>query len=500
MPISLSRRRFLSATACALGGGVLGSALPAPARAQEAGEPRGRYNVLFIAVDDLRPQLNCYGHSQMISPHLDRLAAGGTLFGRAYCQQAVCAPSRASLLSGCRPDTTGVHDLNTPLRSVMPEVLTLPEHFRGHGYETVSLGKVYHHGKRDDPRGWSRDPWMPPGTWPGYFTDEALEIQRRRVEAARQAGRDATNIKGPPTEAGDAPDSGYPDGKLADQAIEVLRGLADRRFFLAVGFYKPHLAFACPRRYWDLYRRDEIDLADNPFSPKDAPPIALHNWGELRAYDGIPAQGPVSDEQARELIHGYYACTSFVDAQIGRVLDELEALKLRDSTVVVLWGDHGWNLGEHGLWCKHCNYETSTHSPMVMSMAGQRAPGRRTDALTEFVDIYPSLCEACELPLPDHLEGTSFVPLMNDPSLPWKTAAFSQYPRGRNRMGYSMRTDRYRYTEWIEDGEKVLARELYDHQEDPGENVNIAVDPARAQLAQQLSAQLHAGWRAARPS
>ncbi|MFQ6132848.1 MAG: sulfatase [Armatimonadota bacterium] len=478
----------------AAGGGLLATTLPQEATAQAGAGEGGKLNVLFIPVDDLRPQLGCYGHEQMISPNIDRLAASGTAFLRAYCQQAVCAPSRASLLSGCRPDTTRVYDLRTPLRSVMPEVVTLPQHFRNHDYHTVSLGKVYHHGRRDDPPAWSEDPWSPSGAFPGYASPEARALCDRLWEEGGREGQ-RRSVKGSPTEAYDAPDNAYADGKLTDKAIEAMRELRDRPFFLGVGYYKPHLAFCCPQRYWDLYRREEIDLADNPFRPKGAPDIALHNWGELRAYYGIPKQGPVSDEQARELIHGYYACVSFIDAQVGRLMDELEALGLSDKTVVVLWGDHGWNLGEHGLWCKHCNYETSTHSPMIVSVPGQKAPGGKSEALTEFVDIYPSLCEACGLPTPEHVEGTSFAPLLDDPDREWKTAAFSQYPRGGGVMGYSMKTDRYRYTEWIRAGEEVVAVELYDHQTDPAENVNIAVESPDKALLEELSKRLHAGWR-----
>ncbi|MGQ9731081.1 MAG: sulfatase [Candidatus Zipacnadales bacterium] len=491
----LTRRQIISMGARGLTAGWFASSLPHDLVAQPE---RARRNVLFIAVDDLRPQLRCQGHEQMISPHIDRLAAEGTLFRRTYCQQAVCAPSRASVLSGCRPDTTRVWDLQTPLRTVMPDVLTLPHHFRQNGYVTISLGKIYHHGKRDDPEAWSSDPWMPANPFPGCVTEENVNLLRRLREAEPDPQK-RNNIRGAPTEAGDLPDNAYADGKLADKAIEVLREQKDQPFFLAVGFLKPHLAFACPKRYWDLYRREEIDLADNPFRPKGAPDIALHNWGELRAYYGIPQEGPLSDDQARELIHGYYACVSFIDAQVGRLLEALEALGLRDNTVVVLWGDHGWNLGEHGLWCKHCNYETSVHSPLLISSPDQLIKGRGTDALAEFVDIYPTICELAGVSVPDHLEGVSLVPLMDNPDRPWKTATFSQYPRGRNRMGYSMRTDRYRYTEWLEGGETVLARELYDHEVDPGENVNIAEEPTNRELVEQLSRQLRAGWKSALP-
>jgi len=496
-----SRREVLAFGAAGLVGGMLEAGGAARWLRQTAPATRSRRNVLFIVVDDLRPQLGCYGHARMLSPNIDALAARGTLFRRTYCQQAVCAPSRASVLTGCRPDTTGVHDLNTPLRSTLPDVVTLPQLFREHGYVSTSLGKVYHHGRRDDPLAWSSDPWMPPNPFPGCVTPaNAALLQQLRDAAPTEEAR--AGVRGAPTEAGDLPDEAYADGKTVDQAIATLRAQRDQPFFLAVGLLKPHLAFACPKRYWDLYPREAIDLADNPFRPTDAPDIALHNWGELRAYHGIPSEGPLPDEQARELIHGYYACVSFIDAQIGRLLKELDALGLHDGTIVALWGDHGWNLGEHGLWCKHCNYETSVHSPLIISSPQQAAPGQATDALTEFVDIYPTVTELAGLPLPEGLEGLSLAPLMETPATPWKTAAFSQYPRGRNRMGYSIRTDRYRYTEWIEHrdgGDVVLAQELYDHEHDPGENANLAGREGNSALLTELSGRLHAGWQAALP-
>lgn len=467
-----------------------------------AGRP-GKFNVLFIAVDDLRPQLGCFGHARMKSPNIDRLASGGTVFARTYCQQAVCAPSRASLLSGCRPDTTRVYDLDTPLRSVMPEVLTLPQHFKNNGYTAVSLGKIYHHARRDDPAGWSEPPATVPGAFPGYATREKLdEVERLTAEAIRQGWTPkfaGEKKKGSPTEAGDVPDEAYADGKLAAMAIDALRRLKDGPFFLAVGFFRPHLAFACPKKYWDMYPPDTIDLADNPFQPKGAPDIAMHNWGELRAYHGIPQDGPLSDALARELVRGYYACVSFTDAQIGKVLDELGRLGLADRTIVVLWGDHGWNLGEHGLWCKHSNFETSVHSPLVIRAPGKRG-GQTTERLAEFVDIYPTLCDLAGLPLPAHLEGISLTPLMDDPLRPWKKAAFSQYPRSGKVMGYSMRTERYRFTRWQKPDGSAVGIELYDHQTDPHENVNLAVMPEHAKTVAELSAQLTKGWRAALPA
>ncbi|MHC4411890.1 MAG: sulfatase, partial [Planctomycetota bacterium] len=457
----LNRRDFLFMVAGSVALPVL---CPAISPAQGRLGSHRKMNVLFIAVDDLRPQLGCYGHKQIISPNIDRLAAQGLLFERTYCQQAVCAPSRASLLSGTRPDTTKIYHLKTPLRKAMPNVLSLPEHFKNNGYETLSIGKIYHH-RSDDLRGWSTEPYrakaLLDGTWKGrgYLTEKAIaQMEEYNKANSNMKGR------GPAFEAADVQDSAYPDGCNTEHAVKQLNRLKDKPFFLAMGFYKPHLPFNAPKKYWDMYKSRDIKLADNPFIPQNAPRYATTNWGELRSYYGIPKKGPCSDELARQLIHGYYACVAYIDALVGRLLDELDRLKLRDNTVIILWGDHGWKLGEHAGWCKHTNFELDTRVPMILSVPGMKTAGRRTWALTEYVDVYPTLCEVCGLSVPGHLEGRSMAPLLEDPARPWKKAAFSQYPRGKV-MGYSMRTERFRYTEWKDrETGKVLARELYDHQ------------------------------------
>lgn len=502
--------RFPAAALCV----GLAAALVVPAAG--AAQP-GEFNVLFIAVDDLRPEAGCYGNPIIKTPHLDALAGRGTVFNRAYCQQAVCSPSRTSLLTGRRPDTTKVYDLQTHFRLHLPDVVTLPQHFKQHGYRTLGLSKIYH-GGLDDPQSWSLPHWRPRG--PGYGKPETLaRLERLREQLRAEHGKAATSVakrdpktgtvlkrtrptyrvRGPAWEDPQVADNELPDGQTSDRALELLRENRRRRFFLAVGFLKPHLPFVAPKKYYDLYRREQLKLAPNPFPPKDVPRIALTNWGELRNYQGIPKTGPLPDEMALDLIHGYYAATSYTDAQIGRLLDELDRLGLREKTVVVLWGDHGWQLGEHGLWCKHTNFEVATRAPLIFSAPGQPHPGAKTDALAEFVDIYPTLCELCGLPIPEGLEGTSLVPAMEHPERPWKTAAFSQYPRGKI-MGYTMRTDRYRYTEWVpRGGGPPVALELYDHREDPREDVNLADRPENKSLVEQLQRQLHAGWRAARP-
>jgi arylsulfatase A-like enzyme len=458
-------------------------------------------NVLFVVVDDLRPQLGCYGVDWVQSPHIDRLAQEGMLFERAYCQQAVCAPSRASVLSGCRPDTTTIYDLGTPLRTAMPDVLSLPQHLKAHGYETVSIGKVYHH-RRDDMRGWSTEPYQSTGDWMGrgYLTDEAIEAIAKCDREQEAMGSSRRGL-GPAFEAAAVPDDGYQDGRDARAAVAELGRLQglDRPFFLALGFHKPHLPFNAPKRYWDKYRPGDLPLADNPFEPDGVTEFSLTSSGELRGYFGMPKTGRVPDELARQLVHGYAACVTYMDAQLGLVLDELDRLGLRKDTVVVLWGDHGWKLGEHDSWCKHTNFEIDARAPMLISVPGARTAGARTGVLVEFVDMYPTLCDVCDLPIPEHCEGLSFGPLVEDPEQAWKTAAFSQYPRGRV-MGYTMRTDRYRYTEWQDSGSgEVLARELYDHVEDPQENVNAASHQRYADTVSELATKLSKGWTDALP-
>lgn len=470
-----------------------------------AGAAPNQLNVLFIAVDDLRPELGCYGAPLVQSPNIDRLAARGLTFKRAYCQQALCSPSRTSLLTGRRPDTTKVYNLEKHFRTELPDVITLPQLFKQHGYHSQGLGKIYHGGKLDDPASWSVPHWK--SRKPNY----GPEGQRRyeaRVAERKDQGLSARwredGIKGPAWEAPEVSDNALPDGDTADQAIAALREKRDQPFFLAVGFLRPHLPFVAPKKYWNLYDPKKFHPARNPFAPTNSPAVASYHWGELRGYSEMPAAGPLTDEQARQMIHGYHASVSYMDAQVGRVLAELDRLQLWEKTIVILWGDHGWQLGEHGQWCKHTNYEEATRAPLIISVPGQKHAGRKTDALVEFVDIYPSLAEFCGLPQPAGLEGTSFKPLLENPGRVWKSAAFSQYPRnvpdtGRA-MGHSLRTDRYRFTEWTIRGSDFRALELYDYHNDPAGNVNVAAHPDYAPTLKELTAKLHAGWRAARES
>jgi arylsulfatase A-like enzyme len=436
-----------------------------------------RPNILFVAIDDLRPQLNCYGHRQMVSPNIDRLAEQGVLFERAYCQVPVCGATRASLLTGARPTRNRFVTFECWADQEYPNALTLPQHFLQEGYTALSVGKIFHHGEDAADRSWSEAPWRPRGkvSWRDYLLPENVE------NAAAHNGR------GPAFECSDAPDEAYCDGKTADRAIAELQRLSrdDKPFFLGVGFLKPHLPFNAPRKYWDYYKREEVNPADNPFRPEDAPDEALHNWGELRQYFDIPREGPLPEDMARTLVHGYYAATSYMDAQLGRVLDELERLDLHKNTIVVVWGDHGWQLGEHGLWCKHCNFETSLNAPLIFRVPDQMK-GSRARGLVEFVDVYPTLCELAGIPLPDHLAGESLLPLLSDASRPGKPAAFSRYLSGD-----SIRTDRFLYTEWTSPEGDRTARMLYDHDADPDENVNLSERPEHQTTVVTLAQMLH---------
>ncbi|QDT57134.1 Choline-sulfatase [Caulifigura coniformis] len=487
-----------------------------------------KLNVLFIAVDDLRPELGCYGTPIIKSPHIDALAAKGMVFERAYCQQAVCSPTRSSLLTGRRPDTTKVYDLVTHFRRALPDVVTLPQAFKDAGWHTQSFGKIYH-GGYDDPASWTDAAWFPgKSNRKTALLDQDAEFgdlqfvtalqnqqgQRRRnaqnqqnqekIERDPKTGlilkgnRNNRGPKGVAFEASEKGDSELADGMIADAAIARMREIKDRPFFLAVGFMKPHLPFIAPKKYFDLYDPATIPMAKSKSLPTGAPEYAGNNSGELRGYTNIPdGNEPITDELSRELKHAYYAATSYMDAQLGRVVAELDALGLRENTVIILWGDHGWKLGDHGLWCKHCNWEPDTRCALVMSMPGQTTAGQKTSALVEYVDVFPTLCDVCGIDLPEGLEGTSFAPLLKDPKQAWKSAAFSQYPRAK-KMGYSMRTARYRYTEWQEDGNAV-GRELYDYEADPNETASIADRPENAKLVEELSAQLKAGWKQAKP-
>lgn len=463
-----------------------------------------KLNVLFIAVDDLRPELGCYGVKHIQSPNIDRLATRGLLFERAYCQVAVCNPSRNSLLSGCRADTTRVFNNQTFLHQTMPDVLTLPQHFKNNGYTSLSLGKIFHHSERepgDVPQAWSEPAWYHGEPYRQWFTKESLDYVKQLKALPKD--KQPKQLRAAPFEAADEPDDVYADGQTAAKAIETLRRLKaeEKPFFLGVGFVKPHLPFTCPRKYWDLYPAETIQLAANSFRPKDAPAPAFDDPYELRSYGTVPPDGDIPRGMALNLIRGYRACVSFVDAQVGRVLDELDRLGLRENTVVVFWGDHGYHLGENGHWTKMTNFELGARVPLIVSVPMQAATGQRTRALVELVDLYPTLAELCGLVLPAHLEGTSFTPLLDKPDLPWKIAAFSQYlRRGKEGfMGRSIRTDRWRYTEWTNAKNESGGIELYDEQNDPLETINTAGDASMQSIVAEMAKRLREGWKAALP-
>ncbi len=509
--MSQSRREFLRNTAL-FGFGAIGLSPIQKIFGDQKFEPKilngRRKNVLFLAVDDLRPELGCYGHPMVKSPNIDALANTGILFERTYCQQAVCAPTRASLLTGKRPDTTKIYDLKTHIRTTLPDVITLQQHFKNNGYLSVGLGKLFHSGFEDEasysiPHRYAKaEP---------YALEENNKLRKEGGKISKKdsnEGKDGSRMRGPATECADVDDNVYEDGKYAEMAIESLRKFAPKAkskksteqqpFFLGVGFRRPHLPFCSPKKYWDLYDRDKI-VMPYPKRPKNAPDLAFANWGELRSYSDIPDLGPCDEAKTRELIHGYYASVSFMDAQVGKIVAELESLDLRKDTIIIIWGDHGWKLGEYSEWSKHTNFELDTHVPMIISDPDM-PKGTRTDALTEFVDIYPTLSELCGLPVAADLEGTSMVPLFTDLKRPWKKAAFSQYPRKKTIMGYSMRTDRYRYNEWIDQKKNaIVVRELYDLKNDPLCKECIVDYPENKELVAQLHEMLTAGWQKAKP-
>lgn len=498
------RREFLRAS-----GIVAATALAGiPAQSQsKTGKPG--LNVLFIMVDDLRPELGCYGRDLIQTPNIDNLARKGIVFDRAYCQQAICNPSRSSLLTGLRPETLRVLDLDTHFRKTLPFIKTLPQYFKRNGYRTVRIGKIFHD-VLPDPPSWSiAEPDIDSGCI--YQSPETRQKIKDIQAIGKMYGRSntwqQTVLRGPVDEAWEGSEDGYYDTLITQHALSQLKKLKDTGpFFLALGYYKPHLPYNVPKRFWDLYNRDELPLPAYRQPPKNAPSFSLNENYELACYEEftavrLPGAGGLTEQEIRRLKHGYYASVSFVDEQIGRVLKGLDELGLRDSTMVVLLGDHGTKLGEYGAWGKRTSYETDLHAPLIVSAPGGKQ-GLHTSALVEFVDIYPTICELAGLKVPDNLEGQSMVPLLTEPQRPWKTAAFSLGLMGfaRRFIGRSMRTDRYRLIQW---GDLFTGRhigyELYDHQTDPGETDNIASVSTSKDLIQRLSSQLAAGWKAARP-
>ncbi|MEM8954618.1 MAG: sulfatase [Verrucomicrobiota bacterium] len=505
-------------------------------------------NILFIAIDDLRPELGCYGSPIAKSPVLDQLAADGLQFNRAYCQQAICSPSRASLMTGARPDSIGVIENFAYFRDLNPDIVTLPQHLIANGYETVYCGKIYHGKMTDNEHSWSREParktvGVPrPNTPGGYQKPENQKIRLENQEKMlAKYGPEGSGglIHGPAYENADVPDHAYADGYNTQLAITTLKDhlkkKPDQPLFLGLGFSKPHLNWIAPKKYWDLYDPADIKLATQTDAPKDGAATGIHASFELRTRHGIPKEGPIPDDLARTLLHAYYACVSYVDAQIGLMIDALEEAGVRDNTIIIVWGDHGWHLGEMGVWGKATNYEIATRVPLIIWTPDMKTRGQGTDALVELVDMYPTLCELAGVPLSDHLEGKSFVPLLDDPAQKWKPVAISQFPNPALRewaanplsdgmrqtffgplineveekiitqqgdtwdrdlfenhlMGYTLRNNRYRLVIWRDyrdPGAEPVYVELYDHKSDPTETTNIAA--AKPELVQKLTKQL----------
>ncbi len=513
-------------------------------------------NVLFIAIDDLRPELGCYGSEIAVTPHIDQLASEGLRFDRAYCQQAICSPSRASLMTGARSETIGIIENFTYFREANPDIVTLPQHFRAHGYETVHVGKIFHKPAFADMElSWSREPvpadqvpYPKPKNPGGYALPENVDLfKKNRAEMLEKYG-DVSRYglgKGPAYERAEVSDQSYEDGYAAEHAIATLQELvADdtRPFFLGVGFKLPHLDWRAPARYWDLYDRDAIPMPAITTAPADGAAMGLHPSFELRARQGIPKYGDIDPELSRTLRHAYLASVSYVDALVGRVLQAVKNAGIEDNTIIVLWSDHGFHLGDMGIWCKATNYELATRVPLLIKTPdmtdGMR--GVSSDALVELIDMYPTLCDLAGLPQPEHLEGQSFEPLIADPDREWKTAAFSLYPNPALRewaanplspemretyfgpliedvesriqqqygdlwdrdlfenrlMGYAMRTNQYRLIVWkdrTDPNAEPIDVELYDHAIDPHETKNIAKE--KPQLTEQLLAQFDQGWQ-----
>ncbi|MEI6712146.1 MAG: sulfatase [Verrucomicrobiota bacterium] len=459
-----------------------------------AGAEGSRPNVLFIAVDDLRPEMGCYGNSIVKTPNLDRLAARGLVFNHAYCQQAVCSPSRSSIMTGRRPDATKVYDLETHFRVALPDAVTLPQHFKANGYYCAALSKIYHHGFEDG-RSWSVPHWYPSGETVDTEQDDSSKRIVKKVpggvqESARVAtpkdndkpneGKHGKAPKGDAFEVSLKADNELPDGRTADEAVERLHELKGKAqpFFLAVGLLKPHLPFVAPKKYWDLYDPEKIPVPVIDHLPEGAPDFVGHTNGELHAYANVPKGNPIPDDFAKTLRHGYYACISYTDAQIGRLLDALDKEGLSDNTVIVLWGDHGWQLGDHGLWHKHTNFEIATRAPLLISIPLQKTAGQKCEAPVEFVDVYPTLADVCNLPSPQGVEGKSLKEYFENPAAQMQKVAISQYPRtsGKKRlMGYSIRDERWRLTLWRDVKTNAIeATELYDERNDAAETVNVA--------------------------
>lgn len=509
-----------------------------------------RPNVLFIAIDDLRPELGCYGSDIVVSPHLDQLAKEGLRFDRAYCQQAICGPSRASIMTGLRPDSNGVVKNDVYFRDTIPDVVTLTQYFIANGYEALNSGKIYHGRMKDLEKSWSMNPnfkGMPKRTITpgGYAIKENQDLfkQNKKVAVEKYGPENSGGLAhGPAFEAGPVSDITYGDGYNTQAAINTLPKLKENKkpWFIALGYSKPHLPFVAPKKYFDYYDPQKIKLSEQDSAPQNGATVGVHASFEMRTRANIPKNGQIDADLSRKLKHAYYACTSYVDAQIGKMLKALEEQGMRDNTIVVVWGDHGWHLGEYGIWGKATNYEIATRVPLIISTPTMKAKGKSTQALVELLDLYPTLVELCGLEMPKHVEGKSLVKLLDQPDLKWKEGVRSQFPSPALRewaanplsdgmrqtffgplirdvemkikhqfgdqwsrdlfendlMGYAYRTDRFRFVAWLDVKDKLadpLFMELYDHQNDPHEQINVATK--HPELSRELLNKLRAGWK-----
>jgi uncharacterized sulfatase len=470
--MSMTRRSFLSS-----------SALAAPALLLSQKSAEDRPNVLFIASDDMNNALGCYGHPIVQSPNLDKLAASGVRFDRAYCQYPVCGPSRASLLTGLRPNTTNIFENNIAVRETMPDVVTLPQLFRNHGWHSTRAGKMYH---MDVPGSVGTNKWDDPPSWDVAISPPGKEQhtvgEGRNITEGRRARWEWVAFKG---EGKDQADE-----RATEIAIETMSKRRDGPWFLGLGYLRPHLPHVAPERFFDLYPLSRIEPVVNPPGDRDDIPLASEIAINTRAND----MG-MNTADKKEAIRAYYASVSYMDWQVGRVLDALDKLNLRNKTIVVFWGDHGWHLGEHHRWHKRSLFEESMRAPLIIHAPGRRGNGRSTRSLVEFVDIYPTLAESARLKAPSNLEGQSLVPLLDNPGRTWKSAAFSVVTGPNGIKGSAAVTDRHRFIRWTGPHPD---EELFDHQTDPREYTNLAKDPKHAATLQRMRAVLDAGWRAAK--
>ena len=429
-------------------------------------------NVLFISIDDLRPELNAYGRSQIISPSIDKIAEEGTVFYRAYCNVPVCGASRASLLTGIYPTSKRFTDYKSRVDEEAPGIVTIPEHFKNNGYYTSTVGKIFHH-PDDGLKGWSKEPYRPdyPNTnkqqelWRDYQSPENSWTKELKLPLGGA---------GPAWEAGEVDDTVYYDGKTTQLALLELERLAkqEQPFFFGLGYIRPHLPFNAPKKYWDMYDSIDIELPDNYFMPENAPQDSWFNFSELRSYTNIANDTlPLSEEQVLSLRHGYYACVSFIDAQIGQVINKLKELGIYENTIIVLWGDHGWSLGEHTLWCKHSCFHNAIQTTLIIKSPETKGGGK-SSSLVSFVDIYPTICELAVLEKPNHLVGKSLFPLLTNP-----TSEVNPYIFARWRNGETIKNDRFAYTQYYNNEGSVKSSMLYDHKNDPEENINVVTLP-----------------------